>query len=81
MVFSLQDASLAPYRIENHTNHQLLVSQSPCEELEHPRVVDEVPSGGRIPFAWEQVVDKPTLDMYTPLSIPLAPSRSRTTSS
>ena len=64
IIFSLQDASLAPYRIDNLTNHQMLISQSPCQELEHPRVVEEVPPNGSMAFAWEQVADKPTLDLH-----------------
>ena len=56
IVFSLQEQSLAPYRIENYTRHQMLLSQTPCAPLlEHPRIVDEVPPGGQLPFAWEQV--------------------------
>ena len=29
VVFSLQEAALAPYRIDNHTAHPVLVSQTP----------------------------------------------------
>ena len=64
VIFSLQDASLAPYRIDNLTGRSLLISQSPCAELEHPRVIDEVPPRGRVPFAWEHIVDRPTLDVH-----------------
>ena len=64
VVFSLQESSLAPYRIDNLTNHSILVAQSPCTELEHPRVVEEVPPGAKAPFAWEQVTDRPTLDVH-----------------
>ena len=42
VTFSLQDTSLAPYRIDNLTRHQLLVTQSACAELEHPRIIEEV---------------------------------------
>jgi hypothetical protein len=42
VVFSLQPAALAPYRVDNLTSHALVVSQTSCAELEHPRVVDEV---------------------------------------
>jgi hypothetical protein len=64
VVFSLQDATLAPYRIDNLTAHPLLISQSACAELEHPRVFDEVPPGSRLPFAWEQIADAPTVDVH-----------------
>ena len=29
------------------------------------RVVDEVPSGAKLPFAWEHVVDSPTVDVHS----------------
>ena len=64
VVFSLQEAALAPYRIDNLTRHSVLVAQSPCQELEHPRVVEEVPPGGKAPFAWEQITEHPTLDVH-----------------
>ena len=62
--FTVLQPSLAPYRIDNHTSHSILISQSPCAMLEHPRIVDEVEPGGRRPFAWEQVTEVPTLDVH-----------------
>ena len=64
VVFSLQEAALAPYRIDNHTQHSVVVSQSPCSALEHPRVIDEVRPAQRAPFAWEQFTDTPTIDVH-----------------
>ncbi|KOO28183.1 vacuolar protein sorting-associated protein vps13 [Chrysochromulina tobinii] len=64
VVFSLQPAALAPYRVDNLTSHALVVSQTSCAELEHPRVVDEVKPAEQAPFAWEQNVRAPTLDVH-----------------
>eukprot|EP00966_Prymnesium_polylepis_P081652 1891678-Prymnesium_polylepis.1 len=64
VVFAAQDATLAPYRIDNMCPHSLIVSQSPCDALQFPRVVEEIHPGGRLPFAWEQVVSGPRLDLH-----------------
>lgn len=64
VVLSEQPPTLAPYRIENACSFPLLVSQTPCAALQQPRVISEVPPCGTLPFAWEQLVTHPTLDLH-----------------
>jgi len=64
VIFAAQDSALAPYRIDNMSHHALIVSQSPCHELQHPRVIEEIHPGVQLPFAWEQVVNRPQLDLH-----------------
>jgi hypothetical protein len=64
VVFTEQPAELAPYRVDNMSPAPLLISQSPCSALQQPRVVQEVLPLARAPFAWEQVVRRPTLDLH-----------------
>lgn len=64
VVFTEQPSELAPYRVDNMTSAPLLISQSPCSALQQPRVIQEVLPLERAPFAWEQVVRRPTLDLH-----------------
>ena len=54
VLFAEQDPTVPPYRVDNLSPHALLVHQSACDALQQPRVIEEVPPGGRVPFAWEQ---------------------------
>lgn len=61
--FSLQEAALAPYRVDNLTQHALVISQTPCPALEHPMIVDEV-------AAAEHSLSIPQSTLRTPHSEP-----------
>ena len=68
VVFEAQDATLAPYRIDNMSPVAAIVSQSACRALEFPRVVEEIQPGARLPFAWEQVAKRPPPSPHSPHS-------------
>ena len=67
--FFEQPNELAPYRVDNLSSHPVLISQSPCSALQQPRVIQEVLPLARAPFAWEQVVRQPTLDLHAGSSV------------
>ena len=64
VIFTELESRRAPYRIENRSPYPVVVSQSPCEALQHPRVVAEVLPSRSAPFAWEQIVEEPTLAIF-----------------
>ena len=64
VLFAEQDPKVPPYRVDNLSPYALLVHQTACDELQQPRVIEEVSPGCRVPFAWEQYCAEPQLELH-----------------
>ena len=64
VLFAEQDPKVPPYRVDNLSPYALLVHQTACDELQQPRVIEEVSPGCRVPFAWEQYCREPQLELH-----------------